>query len=368
MARTAGLLLVFFALGGEVPAAYAQLPNSGGPGGAASDASEPDVLRFLPRPPDQPSSLFAPAPPPSPPAPPPDRPYFQTDRLLDPPYLAPPGWFFDLDVGVTKGHVKNQLSTTVQNPATGNADLVGLPAAPLDWTISPRLEAGYRLPSGFGEVALSYRFLATQGSELVAGADGPTRLSSLLDVNQADLDYASEEFSLWPRWDMRWRLGLRYASVYFDSRADEPFDLAAAGSGVFRTRTTNSYVGLGPHSGVELARRFSDAGLSFVLKGEFSLLIGRVRQQFIETTTTAGPDGRPLVGSLAASDSQGVPVLGLQAGLAWQPPEYPDVRLYLGYVYEYWWDVGLLGNLNNIGGTFGEVADQGFVLRAEFDY
>jgi hypothetical protein len=370
MARTARLLLVLGALGAAVPAGHAQTPKPDPTPApqAAGEGWEPEVLRFLPRPPDQPASLLAPAPPLAPPPPPPDRPYFQPDRLLDPPELPQPGWFFNLDVGVIKGHVKNQLSTTVQNPATGNADLVGLPSASLDWAISPRLEVGYRLPSGFGGVALSYRFLATQGSGLVDGTDGPTRLSSLLDINQADLDYVSEEFSLWPKWDMRWRLGLRYAYVYFDSRADEAFDLAAAGSGVFRTRTTNSYVGLGPHTGLELARQLGPSGLSFVAKGEFSLLVGRIRQQFLETTTTLGADGRPLVGALSVSDSQGVPVLGVQAGLSWQPPRYPSVQLFLGYQYEYWWCVGLLSNINNLAGTFGEVADQGFVLRAEFNY
>jgi hypothetical protein len=363
MARTARLLLLLAALGADVRTAHGQAPDPGrAPTPAAADPGEPDLLRFLPHPPAQPDSLLAPAPPPAPPPPLLDRPYFVADPMLDRPELAPPGWFADLDFGIAKGHVKNQLSNTVLNPVTGGADLVGLPSAPLDWTVSPRVEAGYRLPSGFGAFALSYRFLATQGSEVVDGSGGPARLSSLLDINLADFDYISEELSLWPCWDMRWRLGLRYAYVYFDSRAGELPDLAAGG--VSRVRTTNSYVGIGPHSGLELSRRLGASGLAFVAKGEFSFLVGRIRQQFIEETATPGPDGRPLAGATDASSSEGVPVLGLQAGLRWDLARYPRCRLYLGYQYEYWWEVGLLNKI----GTFGEVADQGFILRAEFNY
>ena len=60
--------------------------------------------------------------------------------------------------------------------------------------------------------------------------------------------------------------------------------------------------------------------------------------------------------------------VGLQAGLRWQPPRCPSAQVFLGYQYEYWWGVGLLSNINNLGGTFGEVADQGFILRAELNY
>jgi hypothetical protein len=334
----------------------------------AGIASEPEILRSLPQVPDTPASLLAPVPAPGPLPPDAERPYFRLDPLLDPPELPQPGWFFNLEVDPTKAHIKNDLRTTVLNPATGYSDQVGLPSATLDWSISPRFEAGYRLSSGFGEFVLSYRFLATQGHDLYQNSDGPGQLSSLLDINQVDLDYASSEFSLWPKWDMRWRLGLRYADVYFDSRAAEGFDEAAAGSGVFQTRVTNSFVGFGPHAGMDLSRHFGTGGLAFVTRADFALLVGHIRQQFSERTTTFGPDGQPLVGALGASDSQGVPVLEVQAGLSWQPPRYPLATFFLGYRYEYWWEVGMLDNINNGNGTFGEVFDQGVVLRAEFSF
>jgi Legionella pneumophila major outer membrane protein precursor len=338
------------------------------PSTAAS--GEPVILQTLPQVPDAPRSLFAPAPLPGPMPPDAEGPYFQCDPMIDPPPLPQPGWFFDLDLDPTKAHVKNEISTPVLNPATGSVDIVGLPSATLNWTIAPRFELGYRLPSGFGEFLIAYRFLATDGSEAVTGADGPARLSSLLDINQVDFDYASREVSLWrlfPDWDLRWWVGLRYAYVYFDSRQGEAFDLAAAGSGVYQTRVTDSFVGIGPHAGFEVARHFGSTGLAFVSKADFALLVGRVRQQFFEHTTAFAANGQPLIGAAGLSDSQGVPVLEVQAGLSWQPPRFPQANFFLGYRYEYWWEVGRVDDAP-IEGSFGEIIDQGFVLRAEFNF
>src|SRR5205814_3631065 len=123
----------------------------------------PDPLPGFPQVSATPSSLFAPAPPP--PAPPPDfgRPYFQTNPLTDPPQLPCPGWFTEVEAIVTKAHVKNQLFDTVQ-VGSRSPDVVGpLGAAALDWTVSPEVEMGYRLPSGFGAFSLGYRGRATQG-------------------------------------------------------------------------------------------------------------------------------------------------------------------------------------------------------------
>ena len=45
--------------------------------------------------------------------------------------------------------------------------------ATLNWTVSPRFEAGYRLPSGFGEIDVSYRFLLTEGAGTCRPAQRP---------------------------------------------------------------------------------------------------------------------------------------------------------------------------------------------------
>src|SRR5262249_55901646 len=110
----------------------------------------------------------------------------------------------------------------------------------------PGFEVGYQLPSGFGEFVFGYRFLATSGTEQVLAFDHPATLDSRLEMHVFDLDYASREWSLWPDCGMKWRFGLRLASIYFDSHLGEPFAEAAASHGFFAEQDSNLFVGFGP--------------------------------------------------------------------------------------------------------------------------
>jgi hypothetical protein len=291
-------------------------------------------------------------------------PYFEQDPRLDPPHLPAPGWFTGLEVGVVGPHVKNNVTNTVQIGAT-TPDVVSLRSASLDWTASPRVTVGYRLPAGFGEFSLGYRFLATEGTSSAVGLDGLATLKSRLDLNLIDLDYTSREFSLWPHWDMTWWFGIRLAYVYFDSREDEPFTAAVAGSGVFERRTSNSYVGAGPHLGLGLERPLGDLDFALVGRVDGWISLGRIRQGFFENSTTTGPDGLPQAGETRVSSSQAVPTINVQLGLGWQPAWRYNTHLFLGYVYEYWWNVG---RQSSIPGSRGELSDQGIALRAELTF
>src|SRR5262249_16955363 len=362
------LVLVLLGIISQAPRAFAQEKKSETPPPttASGEAAAPDVLPGLPRPPDAPRSLFQ-GPPPVPPysCDPLPGPYFERDPQLDPPARPPPGWFADVELGIVVPHVKNKLIDVVQI-GTNAPDTVTLPSAGLNWTVAPRFEMGYRLPSGFGEFAVSYRFLATEGTETTLGPDAPAALKSRLDLNVVDLDFASREFHTLqcPYLDMKWRVGLRWADVYFDSRAVEPFDAAAAGSGVFEQRTSNNYWGVGPHAGLELSRRFDDAGLALIGKVDGATLLGRIRQGFFETSTSLGPDGQLLTGVTRASGSQSGTMGKTYVGLRWGPPQNPKVHVLLGYQYEYWWNVGR----NSATTSRGELSDQGVLLRAEFNY
>jgi hypothetical protein len=300
-------------------------------------------------------------------------PYFEHDPVLDPPQSPQPGWFTDVQLAILKPHLRNDLTGAVvvgtngsNNALTGappGADTVALDAARLNWTVSPRFEVGYRLPSGFGEVALAYRFLSSEGTSRTMGTDTTALLKSRLNMNQLDLDYVSREWSLWPHWEMKWRVGLRLASVYFDSRADEPFDAAAAGSMVFEQRDSDSWRGAGPHAGVELSRKLDGAGQwSAFVRADFATMLGRQRQGFFEVSTNTGPDGQPLTGATRVSGSQDVPIVHIEAGLTWQP--YRELFVFLGYQFEQWWDVGRL----NLEGSHGYFYDQGLVVQAQFNF
>ena len=328
----------------------------------AASTGEPDPLPGLPRPPDQPASLHAPAPPAPPytcdPLP---GPYFEYDPRLDPPDLPHPGWFADVDLGIVVPHVKNRLTDLVQ-VGMCPPDVVHLPSASLDWTVAPRFELGYRLPSGFGAFTLSYRFLTTEGRELVQGLDAPADLKSRVVLNIADVDYVSREFFTyqWPYVEMRWRFGIRVADAYFDSQATEPFDAAAAGSGIFYQSVSNSFVGVGPHAGVELSRRFKSSGLAVLAQLDGATLLGQLRQHFTEISTTLDANGVPMGGETRESNPQDVPILSVLAGVNWQPPAYPRVQVFVGYAYEYWWNLGRLSTTT----SRGELSDQGLLLRA----
>jgi hypothetical protein len=298
-------------------------------------------------------------------------PYFEEDPRLDPPDWPQPGWFADVDLSAMGAHFKNRLNGTVQidNLPPNN---VHVPGADLDWSFSPRFEVGYRLPSGFGAFGLSYRFLATQGTAIGPGPDGPADFKSRLDVHIIDLDYISREFSVWPNpelWKMQWRVGLRWASIYYDANSVEPFEEAADKSGIFTARSTDRFVGFGPHAGVELARQLESTGLSLVGRIDGWISLGRIRQGFFEESTILGPGGLPVGGETHVSSSQAVPAVNAQVGLSYRPPTYPNLEFFLGYQYEYWWNVGRF-SLNTSTPPFsrGELSDQGITFRAAFNY
>lgn len=299
---------------------------------------------------------------PPPPVPPPPCPPLQDcngtllagDPLLDRPDYPPPGWFTSLDIGFVKPHLKNRLTEEVTIDGVGT-DVVRLPSASLGWTVSPRFEFGYRFPQGFGEVVLAYQFLTSEGSTVLpdfdfAGIDG--FLKSRLNMNVVDLDYASREYALNTYWDMKWRVGVRVATVFFDSQA----------SGLFlEGRTSNHFVGAGPRAGLELWRCLPVAGLSLFGKVDGSAVLGRIRQSFEETVLVA-PDFA-VGGSTVDHGSQAVPVVRVQAGLGWTPAlEGHWLRFALGYEYEQWWFVGRLED------SAADLTLNGFFFRMDYRY
>lgn len=307
-----------------------------------------------------PSPRLSPPPPPAP-LPPISAPYQENnggllpgDPLLDRPGSPPPGWFASLELNVLAPHIQNRLQGQVAVDGFV-PDTVHLPTAPLDWTGAPRLDIGYRLPEGCGEFLVGYRFLVSEGTNLLYGFDldgGDAFLKSRLNMNVIDLDYASREYSLGRYWDMKWRVGGRIAVVYFDSLAE----------GVFlEQKTSNHFVGGGPHAGLDLWRSLDWPGLSLFGRIDGATVIGQISQSFEETF----PDenGNLVGAATLVHHTQAVPVLGVQAGLSWTPYWRRHLSRYaLGYEFERWWSVG------DAGDSQANITTQGVFFRAEFGF
>ena len=313
------------------------MPDAG-PAGTTLAPVDVNPLPNLPRPADQPGSLYQP-PQPGLPYGCPDRecPYFQEDPLLDCWGVQRPGWLFDVELDFLGSHVFDHVGQFYGSPFNTAAPTQppvpdrgptyppypwAVPMAQLDWEASPRFELGYRLPSGFGELDVAYRFLAATGSGTTndpnAAPDGTATLNSHLDLQVGDFDYASNETSLetmlGPGWGMKWRVGLRTADILFNSRADEPLADAIAGSRYYERAISNHFWGIGPHAAVELSRRWRDAGLGLVCRLDAGLLFGKTTQEFTDLATAPANDIR-----FSFNNLQQVPVLGGFLGLDWRP-------------------------------------------------
>jgi hypothetical protein len=308
------------------------------------------------------------------------------DPLLDRAEAAPPGFFSNVESSVVWVHLRNKLvggmvtfaqtsGVTPQSsvglppgagmPITG--DLINFPGNRLDATVTPRFELGYRFPDGFGELRLSYRFLDTSGSDtLIVNDLGPASQKGRLDVNFVDIDYGSREFSLGPDWQLRTAIGLRYASVFFDSQVNflNPVTVTSVpfGTGPFTRLSQSEAVGnwyIGAHGVLEVARKLWVPELSLFGRVEGSGMYGRVRQTFKETFVEA-----PGFTEISVRNGVGTPLLATQVGLSWDVPNWHHSRFMIGYQFEMWWQFGR-GD-NDL--SFGTLDDQGVFLRAEFNF
>jgi hypothetical protein len=257
-----------------------------------------------------------------------------------------------VDIALVAPHIKNALVAPVAVPGVGT-DIVHVPQAALDWTGAPRLGVGYRLPQGFGEFLVSERFLVSEGTDTVPNFDvlGDAMLKSRLNLNVVDLDYASHECSLAPRWDLKWQAGVRIASIFFDSRAQGQ---------VREERTSNDFLGAGPHAGVQVARRFDLPGLAAFARLDYGLILGRIDQSFEEIRSP--PGGGSVGGATNAHDTQAVDHLTFETGLSWVPPDGDRMRFSVGYLFEQWWYLG------QVGPSRAELTDQGVFFRSEFSF
>jgi hypothetical protein len=282
------------------------------------------------------------------------RPLVVRDPLLDHPMSPDPGWFATLEMDLLVAHIKNRLQTTLQVDGF-DPNLVHVPPAALDWTGSPRIEVGYGLSGGCGELIFGYRYLSTDGTAVIPGFDldgSDGVVKSRLNMNVFDFDYASREYSLDSHWDLKWRAGARLAAVFFDSRAEAFF---------LEQKASNDFVGAGPHVGLDVWRSFDWPGIGLFARVDGGILVGQVSQGFEEIVTDAS--GNAAGAAAHITSTQAVPVLNAQFGIGWVSCWHHHwSRLLIGYQYEHWWDIG------NAADSRADLTTQGVFFTAEFGF
>ena len=275
------------------------------------------------------------------------------DNLFDTPSAAS-GLFGAVEVDIVKPHLTNHVTGNAYFD-DGSYDRVQLPTAQLDWTVAPRFELGYRMAEGCGEFVISYRYLDSEGKADLPNydlfADNPDgQLKTRLSMNVFDYDYGTPEISLGSNFDLKGRIGVRLADIYFDS---------SAFGEVTWQRTSNEFIGAGPHAALDGWYHLHQFGLGVFARVEGALLIGNVKQHVEESFVFN--DGSSFGSFGSQNGTRAVPTVNAQLGLGWAPPG-TRLRFSAGYEYEQWWYVG------HIGGSRAQLFDQGAFLRGEFSF
>src|SRR5262249_53038543 len=162
-----------------------------------------------------------------------------------------------------------------------------------------------------------------------------------LSMNVFDFDYGTPEFHLGSNLDLKARLGVRLADVYFDSTGF---------GGVTWQRTSNQFVGAGPHAALDGWYHFPTLGPGVFAPRGGAVPIGDVHQRFEELYVFE--DGSAFASAGSQRGTRWVPTINAQVGVGWAPPG-TRLRFSAGYEYEQWWDVG------HVGGSRAQLFDQG---------
>ena len=94
---------------------------------------------------------------------------------------------------------------------------------------------------------------------------------------------------------------------------------------------------------------------------------------FAFSSTTLNPDGTPVRGAFGQTFWNQVPILNFQVGAGWKPPQYPNIKFYVGYVYEFWFQMASNMTYTDpfttlTGATRGAMDNQGIVLQVGVNY
>jgi hypothetical protein len=310
----------------------------------------------------------------------------QHDPLLDRPDQPQPGPFTNGELSLIFPHLRNQLRGVVFNPITRTQDTVSFPGNPVGPTVMPKLELGYRLADGWGNLLLGYRFLSTSGSDtaligpLAGGplipipppniAPSPASQQGRLDFDIFDLTYVTQPIAVFPGWYLRTGAGFRTLTLFFDSNV-QFFDPAHAGvGGPVSQKESNSLYGFGGFGLVEVERCLWAPEWGLVGRIEGMDSYSRITQNFTQTIF-AGPGSLNPVAYTRWYNGVGVSELRGMLSLSYVVPRWNYSRFLVGYQYEAFFQIGRItsfGPITTLPDDRGSLSLQGLLLRAEFNF
>jgi hypothetical protein len=261
-----------------------------------------------------------------------------------------PDCFVNLETAVVFPHLSSRLVAPV---SLGDAGLtaVALPNARLDTTVMPTLQIGaYRFGPGYGELALSYRFLATSGTDHFDEGGGAV-LHSRLNLQNVSFDYLRNDCRCGPETVVGWHVGARVQVAFFDSQAETPTSFSQG---------RNMFYGVGPHAGFSVTHALPEG---FELFGRFdaALVTGfQTTQTFVLRTTQ--PGGVTAGGGADQEETELAPSLEAQVGLSWASSWLPCSRWRVGYEFDQWYDLG------RVRGSFGNLSAHSVFVSWEWNF
>ena len=272
----------------------------------------------------------------------------------------PIGWYAGIDLNVVHPEIDGQANNSVLGPGDlfhGTfTNSTRLPVGDMNWTVMPKVYAGYRMENGLGEWIASYRILSANSSGTLLNFDaaGAAQLHTRTTAQVLDLVYGSSDRTDGLPWCFptirRYTLGLRVASWIFDTTAN--------GGQVLEERAGNVFIGGGPvlsydwiwftrWPSINLEGGFDAAGV-----GGFNY------QRFTETAIVAGT----VQSARGRTDGRGTatPILSVWGGMSWVPDwRNQTCRFSAGYRWERWWNIPDTGGQNDL-------TLQGPFVRGEF--
>ena len=264
--------------------------------------------------------------------------------------------FLRAETALVFPHLSSLLQAPITLAPSESSASVSLTNAHLDPTVSALVQVGaFRFGPEYGELSLTYRFMASQGKELLqeSSLPGLAQVTSRLNLNSLDLDYLHRDCPVGWNTLLTWYVGARVQVVYFDTGAQTT---------TLQQTANNDFYGAGPHAGLTLSHPLplelldgavGHPAISLFGRFDSAVVVGyNTTQNFTEFGTAANGEA-VFAGFTPGSAGPGVafnqqavtvsPSFAVQVGLSGMLPLCPGLGFRGGYQFEQWYQLGAVG-------------------------